>query len=391
MFESRARMLELDIAPGRRTLAVSDIHANLPYFRALLDRCGFCDGDELIIVGDFLEKGEKSLETLRFIMELSRRGNVHALCGNCDTWYEIFDMGEKGDAMSLEYVRARRRGLLWDMLCECGIDPFALNRLGDVKELLRERFRGEWSFLSSLPHVITAGSFIFAHAGVDPSKPLSGHSAEELMRCDAFMTLGRRFEKWVVVGHWPVMLYGENIVSAAPVIDREAHIVSIDGGCVLKDDGQLNALVIPDISREEFSFVAYDAFPLARVLRDQEGSGRSYYIRWGDSTVEVLERGGEFSRCRHVRTGYEMDILTKYLFTDERVTGCNDCTDYVLPLRAGDVVSVVERTGRGCLVKHNSVSGWYFGELEDVPTDRFLSFPHTRSVRSQDFGVSLTH
>lgn len=366
MFEQGVRLLELDPAPGRRTLAVSDIHANLPYFRALLSRCGFCADDELIIVGDFLEKGEKSLETLRFIMELSGRGNVHALCGNCDTWYEIFAMGERGDAMSLEYVRSRRCGLLWDMLSECGIDPFELRSLGEVKELLRERFCEEWSFLRSLPHAITAGRYVFAHAGADPTKPLSEHTAEELMRCDAFMKLGRRFEKWVVVGHWPVMLYGENIVSAAPVIDRESHIVSIDGGCVLKDDGQLNALVIPDITGDELSFIAYDAFPRARVLSDQTGGGRSYYIRWGDSTVEVLERGGEFSRCRHVRTGYEMDILTKYLFTDESVTGCNDCTDYVLPLHAGDTVSIVERTGRGYFVKHNSVSGWYFGELEDI-------------------------
>ena len=134
MFEERARILDLDIAPGRRILAVSDIHANLPYFRGLLEKCGFCGDDELIVVGDFLEKGEKSLDTLRFLMELSRGGNVHALCGNCDTWYEIFTMGEEGNAMSLDYVRARRRGLLWDMFAECGVDPYALRRLGDASD-----------------------------------------------------------------------------------------------------------------------------------------------------------------------------------------------------------------------------------------------------------------
>ena len=101
MFEERARILDLDIAPGRRILAVSDIHANLPYFRGLLEKCGFCGDDELIVVGDFLEKGEKSLDTLRFLMELSRGGNVHALCGNCDTWYEIFTMGEEGYAIGV--------------------------------------------------------------------------------------------------------------------------------------------------------------------------------------------------------------------------------------------------------------------------------------------------
>ena len=79
--------------------------------------------------------------------------------------------------------------------------------------------------------------------------------------------------------------------------------------------------------------------------------------------VQVLQRGEEFSRCRHVRTGYEMDILTKYLFRPEEETDCNDSTDYVLPVRAGDSLRIVERTSRGVLAKRDGVSGWYFGKL----------------------------
>jgi protein phosphatase len=167
------------------------------------------------------------------------------------------------------------------------------------------------------------------------------------------------------VGHYPVMLYSENIVTANPIIDRERHIACIDGACVLKDDGQLNCLIIPDITAEELSFTAYDPFPLRTVLNAQRASERSAYIRWGDSRVQVLERGEEFSRCRHVRTGYELDILTKYLFEDGEFTDCNDCTDYVLPLSPGDRVGVVEKSSRGYFVKHEGVSGWYYGALSE--------------------------
>ena len=109
--------------------------------------------------------------------------------------------------------------------------------------------------------------------------------------------------------------------------------------------------------------MAYDPFPERRALDDQEESKRSCYIRWGDSTVQVLRRGEEFSRCRHLRTGYELDILTKYLFTDNEVTDCNDCTDYVLPVKAGDTLRIVEETSRGVFAKRNGVSGWYYGGL----------------------------
>jgi protein phosphatase len=100
-----------------------------------------------------------------------------------------------------------------------------------------------------------------------------------------------------------------------------------------------------------------------RVKSAQCGGGKSYYIRWGDNDVQVLRRGEEFSLVRHVRTGYEMEILTKYLYSDEEFCKCNDSTDLVLSLEAGDEVSVVEETSRGYLVKHKGTSGWYWGEL----------------------------
>ena len=60
-----------------------------------------------------------------------------------------------------------------------------------------------------------------------------------------------------------------------------------------------------------------------------------------------------------------MDILTKNLFTEDEITGCKDSTDYVLPVKSGDVLHIVERTSRGVLAKHNGVSGWYFGKLNE--------------------------
>ncbi len=365
MFDKRAKIESLSLAPERRVLVIADVHGNLPYLRGVLALAGFGGDDLVIFDGDFLEKGEQSLETLRFVMELCAAGRAKAVCGNCDGWADIFSMSPEDEEHTRHYLAWRRRGLVWDMCRALGIDPLA-GEFSAVKAALREAYAAEWAFLSALPHALESERFLFAHAGVRAEKPLAAHTAGELIKYDNFLGSAGRFDKWLVVGHWPVMLYHENIVDANPILDRERHIVSIDGGCVLKDDGQLNALVLPRTEAEDFSWYAYDPFPHARVKSDQKAGERSYYIRWGDSEVRVLRRGEEFSLCRHLRTGYEMEILTKYLFTDGEITGCNDCTDYVLPLKAGDEVHVVERTSRGCLVKHKGVSGWYFGELEDV-------------------------
>ena len=80
----KPHILRCDPEPGRRLLVVSDIHGNVPYFEGVLRKVGFSDRDELIIDGDFLEKGQESLRMLRILMELARRGNTHVLLGNCD-------------------------------------------------------------------------------------------------------------------------------------------------------------------------------------------------------------------------------------------------------------------------------------------------------------------
>ncbi|MBR5093662.1 MAG: metallophosphoesterase [Oscillospiraceae bacterium] len=359
----RPKILRWEPPAGRRILVISDIHGNVGYLEGVLRKARFSDRDELIVDGDFLEKGPESLRALRILMALSRRGNVHAVLGNCDDWYDIYlpDWSPRGDEQVLRYMLWRKSGLLWDMCNAAGIDPFEMEDLSQAKQQLLRAFPEEWAFLRDLPHAIETERFVFVHAGMRPDIPLEEHSIDELVKVDHFMDLDRHFDKWVVVGHLPVVLYGKDKVCADPIVDPDKHIVSIDGGCVLKDDGQLNCLIVPHRDSEDFRFVSYDAFPERTVLDEQAEGARSYYIRWGDNEVEVLQRGPEFSRCRHVRTGYVMDILTKYLFSNDTITDCNDCTDYVLPLHPGDKIRVVEQTSRGAFVKHGGLSGWYYG------------------------------
>ena len=361
-----ARIRKVSLPEKSRILAVSDIHGELDYFKGLLEKIGFGAGDALIIVGDMLEKGPSSLDTLRFIMDISKTGTVFPLLGNCDEWDRAVD---ENDTWSESYVRSylventfRYPGLLAQMCAEIGFATGPDMNLGKMKAALREAFAPEFRFLKGLPHVIETAHYTFVHGGPPKGDPKTW-DAWACMKNDDFLRQDRHLDKWAVVGHWPVVLYCGDLPCANPIIDRERKIISIDGGCVLKDDGQLNALIIPQPDSENFSYEAYDPFPVRRVKTAQKGSEKSAYIRWGDNVVEVLRPGEEFSFCRHVRTGYRMDILTKYLYSGEGEIRCNDCTDYVLPLSEGDEVSVVEETGRGYLVKHKGISGWYFGEL----------------------------
>lgn len=66
------------------TYVVSDIHGQLDCFKELLDKVNFKYGeDSLHILGDMVDWGDKSVETLLFVMDLvNKHKNIHVYKGN---------------------------------------------------------------------------------------------------------------------------------------------------------------------------------------------------------------------------------------------------------------------------------------------------------------------
>lgn len=175
--------------------------------------------------------------------------------------------------------------------------------LPGLRMLLLERFRSELEFLRSLPTILESEHLVFVHGGVPSYAHMEELDAWQCMKNDDFLGQGRVFPKYCVVGHWPVALYRGDRLCSNPIIERTRKIISIDGGCVLKRDGQLNALVIPEAGSEAFSWISYDDCPVKTALDRQEEGRDAVVIHWTDDDVEVLERGEEFSLCRQASHG----------------------------------------------------------------------------------------
>ena len=364
----RAIVIHPTFPAGRRIIAVSDIHGNLPFFRALMDKISLTPQDILVLVGEILEKGQESLALLRHVMTLCRTHTVYPLCGNCDGLVYRFFQGDELDRRFFAfYLPQHPESTLRQLAREGGFDQ--TEDLPRLRADLRSAYPEEWQFLSRMPTILETEHLVFVHGGVPSLDRMEELDAWHCMKNDDYWGQGHSFAhtgKYVVVGHWPVTLYDPRIPSAAPIVDRARHIISIDGGCVLKLDGQLNALIIPEESSPDFSWTAYDGLPTARALDPQAPSEDSLNIRWGRNRVEVLERGPELSLCRHLETGRVLPILTSYLYDSPEGLRCEDSTDYLLPVVPGDCLSIVARTGEmGTLVKKNGVTGWYRGRLND--------------------------
>lgn len=358
----------IDLPADRRVFAVSDVHGNLDYLKGLLNKISFTTDDILILLGDLIEKGPQSIETLQYIMELCKNHTVYVLRGNCDRL--LFD-----DGLPDEWLFRYRHSWGGNMIMNefssrLNIPIHCVEDVAILRDAAKQAFPEEFSFLMHMPVILESEHYIFVHGGIPGEDSLNDSSALkpwECMKNDDFVNQGHRFRnKWCVVGHWPATLYRENWPCANPLISANQQIVSIDGGCVIKRDGQLNALCLPAVpAADNFSWIAYDALPTAVAMDAQPPSKDSINIRYGDNKLELLTRGHEFCTCRHLSSGRIIDILSRDIWENERGIFCEDSTDYLLPVQPGDTLSIIEKTSRGWLAKKDGVTGWYTGTLNE--------------------------
>lgn len=361
----KAIVVRPSFATGRRIIAVSDIHGNLPFFLALMDKVKLTPDDILLLVGDMLEKGRDSLALLGHLMELSKTHTLYPVCGNCDGLVlRFFENGDLDDRFFASYLPRHPESVLRQMARERGFEQW--DDLPRLRAGLRSAFPEEWAWLRAMPTVLETEHLVFVHGGVPSLEGMEELDRWGCMKNDDFLGQGHAFDKWVIVGHWPVTLYNPRIPSAAPLFTWDRKIISIDGGCSLKADGQLNALILPSEDSEAFTWAGWDGLPAARALDSQKANENSVNIRWGRTALELLEQGEELSLCRHLETGRELLILNDYLRRGPEGLWCEDSTDYRLPVSPGEILTVVKRTKSGFLCKKEGVTGWYYGRLSDI-------------------------
>lgn len=360
----KATVEYVTVPKDSRIIAISDIHGDLSGFKKLLNKVHFTDHDSLFIVGDFCEKGSEILPLVRYVMNLSKKSNVHIVCGNCDTLYEdVYLMDNKEeDATLLNYMLNRPLSILNDMCREIN---YVVNKNTDMKDMkitLQNNFKAELDLLSKLPVIIDTKNFTFVHGGLS-SEDLEDQDKYACLKNDDFQSKNLKFSKYVVVGHWPVALYSDKIFNNNPLINPIQKIISIDGGNSIKTEGQINALLIDPSGN--MSFDSYDHLPEAVVCDDSLIENQNpEFIHYGHNEVKILSEKDDFSECLLLESGKTIWAVTEDMYSYNGHDYCNDMTTYIMPLKKGDVVKVIKKTSRGYIVKKDGIVGWYKGELK---------------------------
>lgn len=213
-----------------RLLAISDIHGAIDQLTELLKKANYNPTqDQLILVGDYVDRGPDSRAVLEKVKQLKKEGAI-VLRGNHD------------DMLVAAYYDQLKA---WDRWERNGAIHTLKNYDPQIKSMhipKNPQFREHVKLIESFDYYYETKDYIFVHAGVVPGVALEDSDPSDLVWIREEFHTNYSGDKTVIFGHTPTdHLHGDR--NNHNVYFGENNIIGIDGGAVYA--GQLNCLELP--------------------------------------------------------------------------------------------------------------------------------------------------
>lgn len=230
------------IGENRRAYAIGDIHGRLDLLRELIDKIaaddwvrGAAGSTELILLGDYVDRGPESAQVIDFIIRLTRWWpNLHCLMGNHE---EVFLLAARGDEGALRFM-TRIGGR--ETILSYGIDEDVLDGMtfGELRDWLVETIpESHLTFLSELKEQVVLEDYAFVHAGIRPGIPMDSQQPKDLRWIrDEFLESQVSHEHFIVHGH-----------SISEEVETMSNRIGIDTGAYAT--GRLTAIGLQGTER----------------------------------------------------------------------------------------------------------------------------------------------
>jgi len=179
------------------TYAVGDIHGCLDELVCLIDGLPLKPDDELVFLGDYIDRGPDSKGVISFLLDLrsqARCKTVYLKGNHEDMLLSFLGLGgNHGDAFSFNGGAAT--------LSSYGVPGHGSNAVSARAAMPDDHL----DFLSTLNSYHLTGPFLCVHAGIHPGKDLTQQTEEELLWI-RYEFIGRphRLPYTVLFGHTPL-------------------------------------------------------------------------------------------------------------------------------------------------------------------------------------------
>ena len=343
------KKLELDLDYSKRILCVSDIHGGYDLLDINLRKVNYDpEKDYLFILGDVINRGEHSLDSINYIIDLCKKKNVYMIKGNHEE--DFYNRNDLQRDMIKTYA-VKKTSLLYDLLKD--VDSTNMSE-DDIFDYVYENYKYIFDFINTLPDMIETSKYIFVHSAYFDENTVSS-----IVRTADYLKYNYKSKnKWIIVGHYPSANYPEitnNVFNCNPIILNHRKICLIDGGKGTKDFGQVNLLIIEN---NEFKSIYTDWFPKVEVKLSQEASG-DVSITYKDPYVRVIDDKGELILCEYHGKEVYLERRLVYLDKNDEYNARNSSNCF-LELNRGDIVSLIYQGETISQIKKDGIVGYAY-------------------------------
>lgn len=241
----------------RLSFAVADVHGMLPQLELMWSKIQARQPDphkrRVIFLGDYVDRGPKSIACVRFLMDLHHKGLVECLTGNHEQM--LLEILEPADESGFYQTS-------WDPSVSKQYYELQPHDRKKVLRWLRER--PFWTFDDYR---------VYVHAGLYPGVPLESQTKDNLVWIrDRFLTHIGPYEptnRLVVHGHTPfphdprrkASKYDSGLLGGVSPIELPNR-VNLDTGCFFT--GVLSCAVFDGSQREPIEYIYATGEPAVR-------------------------------------------------------------------------------------------------------------------------------
>lgn len=189
--------------------AIGDIHGCLEPLRRLMGELRPSEGDEVVFLGDYIDRGPDSKGVIDYLLTL--RGRYIFLMGN-------------HERMFLDFLQGTQRFLFLYNGGTATVESYGgLNRIPAA----------HLAFLNHLRLYHETKDYLFVHAGIRPGIPLQKQDESDLLWIrEEFYAYSDRYPKTIIFGHTPMR-----------EVLMEDDRIGIDTACVYGN--KLTCLILP--------------------------------------------------------------------------------------------------------------------------------------------------
>ena len=260
---------------------MSDIHGCYDEFQRMMDKISFSDADQMILAGDYIDKGTQNYEMLKWIG--SCPSNVRLICGNHEeefaAYVDLMNQIDQIEHMGTDAASYKDTVKLYQtvqyFLQASGLPASYFDAYHTMRSLVEEfgmtmvDFCGLAAYIREMPYYmklqIEGKNYLVVHAGyVESSAGLStkyaGLEQFYLYAREDSCTIGGARDSVIIAGHTPTVAEGEFAYNEGNVFryydkERNCTFYDIDCGCAYRGQSAEAKLACIRLGDEKIFYV----------------------------------------------------------------------------------------------------------------------------------------